>query len=71
MFSLLLLECRSKFLDLSAALEKAFTKIENLFGARTMNLSDQSQFPHSCICERFIYSQDRSTYFLQKNCQID
>jgi hypothetical protein len=23
----------------------------------------QSQFPHSCFCERFIYSQDRSTYF--------
>ncbi len=23
----------------------------------------QSQFLHSCICERFIYSQDLSTYF--------
>ncbi len=23
----------------------------------------QSQFPHSCVCKRFIYSQDRSTYF--------
>jgi hypothetical protein len=22
-----------------------------------------SQFPHSCVCERFIYSQDRSSYF--------
>ncbi len=22
----------------------------------------QSQFPHSCVCERFIYSQDQSTY---------
>ncbi len=22
-----------------------------------------SQFPHSCVCERLIYSQDRSTYF--------
>ncbi len=21
-----------------------------------------SKFPHSCVCERFIYSQDRSTY---------
>jgi hypothetical protein len=31
----------------------------------------QSQFPHSCICERFTYSQDRSTYFLQQNRQID
>ncbi len=31
----------------------------------------QSQFPHSCVCERFIYSQDRSTYFLQQNRQTD
>ncbi len=23
----------------------------------------QFQFPNSCVCERFIYSQDRSTYF--------
>jgi hypothetical protein len=23
----------------------------------------QSQFPQSCVCERFLYSQDRSTYF--------
>ncbi len=23
----------------------------------------QSQFPHSCVCEIFIYSQDQSTYF--------
>ncbi len=22
----------------------------------------QSQFPHSCVCERFMYSQDRSAY---------
>ncbi len=29
----------------------------------------QSQFPHSCVCERFIYSQDRSTYFLQQKRQ--
>ncbi len=26
----------------------------------------QSQFPHSCVSERFIYSQDRSTYFPRK-----
>jgi hypothetical protein len=24
----------------------------------------QSQFPHSCICERFIYSHERSTFFV-------
>ncbi len=27
------------------------------------NCAAQSQFPHSCGCEQFIYSQDRSTYF--------
>ncbi len=30
---------------------------------RKGNALPQSQFPHSCVCERFIYSQDRSTYF--------
>jgi hypothetical protein len=30
----------------------------------------QSQFPHSCVCERFIYSQDRSTYIMPQNRQI-
>ncbi len=31
----------------------------------------QTKFPHSCVCERFIYSQDLSTYFLQQNRQIN
>ncbi len=26
------------------------------------NSTASAQFPHSCVCERFIYSQDRSTY---------
>jgi hypothetical protein len=29
----------------------------------------QPQFPHSCVSGRFIYSQDRSTYFLQQKRQ--
>ena len=29
----------------------------------------QPLFPQSCVCERFIYSQDRSTYFLQQKRQ--
>jgi hypothetical protein len=29
------------------------------------------KFPHSCVCERFIFSHDRSTYFLQQNMQTD
>jgi hypothetical protein len=31
----------------------------------------QSQFTHSYVCERSIYSQDPSTFFLQYNNQID
>ncbi len=31
----------------------------------------QPQFQHSCVLERFIYSQDQSTYFLQQNRQTD
>ncbi len=31
----------------------------------------QSQFPHSCICERFIKSLDLSIYFLKENRQVD
>jgi hypothetical protein len=26
----------------------------------------QSQFPHSCVCERSVYSHNRSAYFLQQ-----
>jgi hypothetical protein len=29
----------------------------------------QPHFSHSCVCERFIYSQDWSTYFLQQKRQ--
>jgi hypothetical protein len=33
----------------------------------------QSQFPHSYVCERFIYSHDRSAYpiLLQENMETD
>jgi hypothetical protein len=31
----------------------------------------QSQFPHSCVCERFIYSQGDPHIFLQQNRQAD
>jgi hypothetical protein len=34
-------------------------------------LSPNFQFLHSCVCERFISSQDLSTYFKQQNRQID
>ncbi len=29
------------------------------------------QYPHSCVCEQFIYSLDQSTYFLQQNRQTN
>ncbi len=31
----------------------------------------QSQFPHSRVCERFIYSHDRSAVLLQENMWTD
>jgi hypothetical protein len=31
----------------------------------------QSEFLHSCVCELFMYSQDRSTFFRQQNRQIN
>jgi hypothetical protein len=30
-----------------------------------------SQFPHSCVCERFIYSHDRSAYSAAVNMWTD
>ncbi len=57
--------------------------IGNLFTQRTLQrkshfyipflgiVRPQSKFPHSWVCERFIYAQDRSTYFPQQNRQID
>ncbi len=33
--------------------------------------SPQSQFPHSCVCERFIYSNDRAAYSAAGNMWTD
>jgi hypothetical protein len=38
------------------------TKIPFMYFAEK-ELRGLSQFPHSCVCERNIYSQDQSTYF--------
>jgi hypothetical protein len=35
----------------------------DLYIPRNETAGPRFQFLHSCICERFIYSQDRSTYF--------
>jgi hypothetical protein len=31
----------------------------------------EASVPISCVCERFMYSQDQFTYFLQQNRRID
>jgi hypothetical protein len=38
-------------------------KFRFMYSQKMICALPQSQFPHSCVCERFIYSQDRSTYF--------
>jgi hypothetical protein len=35
----------------------------HLYDPRQGIARPQSQFPHSCVCDRFIYSQDRSMNF--------
>jgi hypothetical protein len=41
----------------------ALQRKSHLFNPRKGIARPQSRFPHSCVCERFVYSQDRSTYF--------
>jgi hypothetical protein len=52
------------FLIVSALQRKCHLCISFLGIARPL-----PKFPHSCVCEQFIYSQDRSTYFLQQKRQ--
>jgi hypothetical protein len=56
---------------LSARISHALQRKSHLFSPRTGIARPQFQFPHSCVCERFIYSQDWSTYLLQQNWQTD
>jgi hypothetical protein len=46
----------------SLALQRPIPKIRNKYSQKRNCWPPQSQFPHSCVCERFIYSQDRSAY---------
>jgi len=43
--------------------KKAIPKIRNNIPRKGIS-RQQSQFPHSCVCERFIYFQDRSTFHI-------
>ncbi len=45
------------------------TKVENQ--AVCLVTKPQSQFPHSCVCERFTYSYDRSAYSAAGNKWTD
>ncbi len=38
---------------------------------RNKTARPRCQFPHSCLCEWFIYSHNRSSYFLQQNRRTD
>ena len=38
-------------------------KLRSLIISKTQLYCSVSQFPYSCICEQFIYSQDQSAYF--------
>jgi hypothetical protein len=50
-----------KFWDLIYVFPKM--KLPDLIIFKRESSCSVSQFPHSCICERFIYSQGRSAYF--------
>ncbi len=39
------------------------TKLHGFVISNFFNVQSPMQFPHSCICERFIYFRDRSAYF--------
>ncbi len=43
----------------------------HLFISKKRIARPQSQFPHSCVCERVTYSQNRSTYFPAADWQTD
>ncbi len=53
-----IVEWRLCWYNVCSALQRQFCFYISFLGIAR----PQPQFPHSCVCERFIYSQDRSTY---------
>jgi hypothetical protein len=51
------------FPSLLYTIRRALQRRSDLCFPRNQTVRPRSQFPYSSICERFIYSQDRSTYF--------
>ncbi len=47
---------------LVVAVSSTLLRRSDLCIPRNETARPHSQFPHSCICDRFIYSQDRSTF---------
>ncbi len=39
-----------------------FDNFKQIFPEKELRVLSQSQFPHSCVCERYMYSHDRSAY---------
>ncbi len=39
-----------------------FDNLKQIFPEKELRVHSQSQFPHSCVCERYMYSHDRSAY---------
>jgi hypothetical protein len=50
--------------------KKTIQKIRNKYSQKGI-ARPQSQFPHSCVGERFVYSQDRSAYSAAGNMWTD
>ncbi len=54
---------RHSFTRIYLFLVTALQRNSDLCIPRKGTVRPQSQFPHSCVCERFIYSHGWSTYF--------
>ncbi len=66
-----LLDCSSAIIQCSSAVVCTLQRKSHLCIPFLGIARPQSQFPHSFDCDRFMSSQDWSTYFLQQNWQID
>ncbi len=50
-----------------ATMQRQYRKFETNIPRKGV-AQPQSQFPHSCVCERFIYAQDQSAYPAAGKC---
>jgi hypothetical protein len=64
------LSLRSRYLLGSYTAKTQHRKFETNISRKEI-ARPQSQFPHSCVCERFIYSHDGSAYSAAGNTYVD